>query len=295
VHLSDGSDGVVRRWGANVEVGGSRFYVGAEKRPDQEHAIGRVDFNPARVIEPDGWRMAAVGEALGTVELAAAALRSLTCPVWVDIDEWAVSRLDVGKDFGGVEDPGVMLAAVGRVPARWSKLNMTHAGRNGAQTVTRGSKSAGMVRAYDKCAETKGDAPEGTVRFETEGRKGWLRNYGEIAMLRDVTVESVELFARNRFEWSGVGVEVAGSLGQLWSKVQSIEASDRERMFFLSYLVVSAAGERPPVSKMSAAKYGRWQREAGIAAPFDVVGEAVEVVRRLDWESAREVVSVRAA
>ena len=47
-------------------------------------------------------------------------------------------------------------------------------------------------------------------------------------------------------------------------------------------------------SRATLAKYRKLQRELGIAAPA-YSGLMIEVVRRLDWDSGREVVGVKAA
>jgi hypothetical protein len=152
-----------------------------------------------------------------------------------------------------------------------------------------------MVRLYDKHVETKGGAPEGTVRWEAECRQ-WAERYGGMKMLGDLNEVSAMVLAKNRFDWSGMGAEVAGSLNRLVAVIAGCEMlSDRERLSFLGFLLEQAAGVRCSVtSKNTETKYRRVQRELNIAAPADL-GSTVEVVRRLDWDSGREVVSVRAA
>jgi hypothetical protein len=133
------------------------------------------------------------------------------------------------------------------------------------------------------------------VRFEAECRKPWLRNYGHMAALCDVEAESVERLAQDRWEWSHMGAEIAGSMGRLVEVVSRSELTEAGQNSFIGWLVKQAAGVDCSVtSSATLAKYRRLQRELGIAAPADL-GSMVEVVRRLDWESGREVVGVKAA
>lgn len=150
------------------------------------------------------------------------------------------------------------------------------------------------MRLYNKHDETKGDASEGTVRWETEAR-AWAKNYGGIRLLSDVNADSVERLAQNRWEWSHMGAEIAGSIGRLVDVVSQSGLSQAQENSFIGWLVKQAAGvDCSDTSRATLAKYRRLQRELGIAAPADL-GSMVEVVRRLDWESGREVVGVKAA
>ena len=85
-----------------------------------------------------------------------------------------------------------------------------------------------------------------------------------------------------------MGHEVAGSLNHLVRMVSDSGKSPAQSQSFLGYLVQQAAGVEPTGSSATKAKYRRLQRELGIAAPADFAS-MTSVVRRLDWESAREV------
>jgi hypothetical protein len=257
---------------------------------------GKVEYNPARILEPDGWGLCSLGEALLTVGPALTAARQLVSPVWDDPELYSVKRVDVAKDFESVDDPSMLIRSLGSLPRRWSRLNMTHADpkRNGSQTLFVGS-GAGGVRLYNKHDETSGEAPEGTVRWETEARKGWLMNYGGIRQLGELNEESVETLARDRWEWSQMGAEVASSTSRLVQLVNQSDLSASQRLLFLGWLVEQSAGiDSSSLSKNTLSKYRRLQRQLGIAAPVDF-GSMIEVVRRLDWETGKELVSVRAA
>jgi hypothetical protein len=285
-------------WGTSVEAAGGRFFVGVATLPDTApfRRVGKVEWNPSRVVDPDGWELAPVDHALATVGPALAAVRQRMRPVWDDPREWSLKRIDVAKDFGHVDEAAQLIRGLGAIHRPWSRLNQTHADPklHGAQTLMVGS-GAGVVRLYDKTAETKGDAPEGTVRWECEAR-AWAKEKGRMKMLGDVDGDSVEFLGQERFGWSGMGAEVAGSLSRLVSVVGACDyLSAAQKMSFLGYLVQQSSGvEAGVVSKNTLTKYRRLQREMGIAAPCDF-GSMLEVVRRLDWETGREVVQVRAA
>lgn len=285
-------------WGSSVEVGAARFFVGVATLPEgaPHRRMGKVEWNPSRVIDPEGWELASVGEALVTVGPAVTAVRQMMRPVWDDPREWSLKRIDVAKDFEGVDEAASLIRGLGAIHRPWSRLNQTHADplRHGAQTLMVGS-GAGVVRLYDKAAETKGEAPEGTVRWEVEAR-AWARDKGRMKMLGDLDGDSVEFLGQERFGWSGMGAEVAGSMGRLVAAVVECDyLTGAQQRSFLGYLVEQSAGVQTSVSsKATLAKYRRLQRQLGIAAPSDF-GAMLEVVRRLDWDSAREVVSVKAA
>ena len=130
--------------------------------------MGRLNTT-RREFDPEGWQVVGVEEALSTVGVATWAVSQLMRPVEANPLGWHVKRLDVAKDFDGVERPSELIRGLGLLPRRWCRMNATYADPkgNGAQTLQVGS-GAGGVRLYNKHVETKGDAPEGTVRWETE-------------------------------------------------------------------------------------------------------------------------------
>jgi len=287
-----------RTWSASVTVSGAKFFVGVSTLPPEApyRVAGKVEWNPSKVVDPEGWELASVGEAVLSIGAAASAARQLMHPVWDDPREWSLKRIDVAKDFAEVEEAPTLIRGLGAIHRPWSRLNQTHSDpkRHGAQTLMVGS-GAGVVRLYDKHAETNGEAPTGTVRWECEAR-AWAKEKGHMKMLGDIDSDSVEFLGQERFGWSGMGAEVAGSLSRLVAVVSECEyLSSAEKRSFLGYLVEQSAGLGvASVSKNTLTKYRRLQREVGIAAPCDF-GSMLEVVRRLDWDSGREVVNVRAA
>jgi hypothetical protein len=293
-YTSPGTVAVAERRKASVTGSdGTSFFVGVEEVP--EHAScrwwGKAEFNPSRLLDGDGWGLAPAEEVGRLVGLVERRMRHLVEPAAPRV-EWRVKRIDVARDFGGVSDGGGLLRALAPVPRPWSRRNLVHsdARRHGAQTLMVGS-GAGVVRMYDKCAETVGAAPEGTLRYEAECRDRWSAKYGGIGRVGDITSASVLTLARNRWEWSAMGVEVATSAAQLVRRVRASELTPREQTMFIGWLFQQAAGDAWSASSRTLAKFRRVQRTLGIAAPADFDG-AGAVLRRLDFDSGREVVRV---
>ena len=287
-------DGPVRTFSKVERVGGVKVFVSVQEVPEAQASRwwGKVEGNPSRLCDPEGVGLVGVdglAEAVGLLTLAVETALEPSEPV----ERWRVKRLDVARDFSEVEDPGRLIRGLAPVHRPHSRRNLVHAdpARNRAETLMVGS-GAGVVRLYNKHTESEGRAPEGTVRWEGECRKDWCKRYGEIGRLGDLRAESVAELAENRWEWSGMGVEVASTVGRLVQATAHSDLSERERVFFVGWLMCEAAGQ--PVrdlSKATLAKYRRVQREVGIAAPVDLTAQ-VQVVSRLDWESGRELLRV---
>ena len=270
------------------------FFVSVETLPPEAPygAMGKVEWNPSRIVDPEGWGVVPPGEALLTVGAAKAAAETRVRPVW-ETEDWKVKRLDVTRDFEASDEPSSLIRALSTVHRKFARLNLLHADakRNGAQTLMVGTRKQGLTRLYDKHAETNGAAPEGTVRWELEARSGWCQRYGDIQRLGDVNGESVEALGVERFEWSGMGSEVSSSVSRLVQLVTDCdELSDHDQTMFLGYLLQQASGFEPSLNRKTLGKYRRVQRALGIVA-CDLTS-TVEVVRRLDWDSGREVLRV---
>ncbi len=270
-------------------------FVGVREVPEHPACQwwGKVELNPSRIFDPGGYGLASISQLRPAVEGVAAAAGALLEPEDRDVGGWSVKRLDVARDFGGVEAAPTLIRALAPIHRPWARRNLVHAdpSRLGAQTLMVGS-GAGVVRLYDKHAETSGVAPEGSVRWEAECRSGWLSAYGGVKRLDDVNDERAGVLARDRWEWSQMGAEVAGDLSRLVDRVRASDLTVREQAGFLGWLVMQAAGEAwVPGSRTTLAKYRRVQRQLGIAAPTDLVTTGA-VVRRLDWDTGREVLRV---
>jgi len=148
---------------------------------------------------------------------------------------------------------------------------------------------AGVVRLYDKWAESDGAAPAGTLRWEAECRTGWTQNYGSIAKVSDLrSPERASALAENRWEWSAMGVEVSAR-SRVIEKVQRSGLSPAKQRGFLGWLVMQSEGIASPMGFETSAEYSRLARQLGVSIGSDAAEETTGFVGRLDWETGREV------
>jgi hypothetical protein len=269
---------------AHVEVDGAPFFIGARQvdRGGDVQWFGKVEGNPARVGDPDGVGLCPaeqLGERLAPVlEL----VRRHYLEPLPAAEDYRVKRLDVARDFDGVGDVPALLLGLAGVHRPWSRKNNLYndATRQGAQTLLVGSK-AGSVRLYDKHSETCGRAPEGRLRWEAEARGAWCARYGSVERLGDVNRTRVEQLARDRWRWSGMGVEVMTREAGV-DRVLRSDLSPATQRSFLGWLLLSSCGVEPTRNKHTAAKYRKLARDLGVS----LEPEEVRLRRacRLDWE-----------
>ena len=184
------------KYGTGLSLGKDlpTVYVGVADVKSAGQAWGKVEFNPARVFDPAGWELAPVGSVRSSVVDAVAKALDVLDPAVMDVDEMRVSRLDVARDFQ-TEHSEFYVRGLAPVHRPWARRNLVHydPNRKGAQTLMVGS-GAGVVRLYDKAAETAGkerQAPPGTLRWEAECKADWVRKYGDVSVVADVNEERV--------------------------------------------------------------------------------------------------------
>ena len=295
----DDRTGVVHSLSRSVEVVPGVFaHVGVQVREvkgERGPAIGKIEFNPARVVDPEGFGLASVADSVeGLVESVRAAGVVVVPARSDELSSYRLKRLDVARDFVGVAHPSALIRGLAPLPRAWARRNFVHADpvKHGAQTLVVGSNS-GLARLYDKFAETGGKVEDGTVRFEIEGRSDWLGNYGKMRTAADLDDESVVVFGRDRWEWAKMGVEVK-SISGVVDVVRSSDLSEREQMFFLGWLMVQASPFAYEVSKATLAKFRKLQKELNVAFGADFVG-SIGFSSRLDWDSGQVVTRVTSA
>jgi hypothetical protein len=275
-----------------VDAGdGFRFYVSVQESVERGQAFAKVELNPSRFVDPDGYSLAGVKDTRRSLVAALSEVGDQLVAMPVDIGELRVKRLDTARDFEGVSRPGQLIRALAPHPRPWSRRNMVHASptKNRAETLTVGS-GAGECRLYDKHVETGGGAPEGVVRFEAENRPAWCKNYGGIGHFGDLSEESVMTLARNRWDWSAMGTEVASSPAELLARVSAAGLSPARQRAFLGYLVEQAAGMGGPAASDTLSWCRKLQRDLCISS--DVFSASVGVTSRLDFDEGREVLRV---
>ncbi len=304
-HQRGYSDGepVSETFSAQVEIApGVSAFVGVRRMDvtrgnglagvDVSPVFGKIEFNPSRVVDPGGSSLATVDQTFDSLQLAVDAAAGLVTPFLHDgLSSFRLKRLDAAKDFRSPIPPAALIRGLSPIPRKWARKNLVHAdpSRNGAQTLLVGS-NAGAVRVYDKFAETGGSVEPGTVRCEIEARGDWLRKYGGLRTMDDLHKLGVDGLARNRFEWSAMGVEVASTSGVVDVVGQS-DLTPREQMMFLGWLVSQATPYAYQPGSKALAKWRKIQRELNISLGPDVVG-SVGFSSRIDWESGQVVTRV---
>jgi hypothetical protein len=276
---------------AKVEVAnGVQAFVSMFQAKRQAYTKwAKVDFNPARVPDPDGHSLAPVTSIRDAVSETLRSIQPLMTPACA-IGDLHLTRLDVARDFEGVENPAATLLGLLPMPRKWAKTTTLDVNPRSSQceTLSVRSGSAGMVRLYDKWVETDGAVAPGTVRFEAECRKGWLRNYGAMRVLDDVEACRVEELAWNRWEWSQMGVVIVEQPDDLVAAVARLGLRGMDALKFIGWTVAQGAGGGiKPASRTTEAELRRLARAAGIGLSPGFPGSAA--ARRLDFATGREV------
>jgi hypothetical protein len=271
---------------------GCSVFVGVAEILGTGETWGKIEFNPSRVGDPAGHSLASASALPAVVDQVLDIASSLLEPAVPDAGAMRVKRLDVARDFTGISRPDFIVRGLGPVHRPWARRNLVHydPARQGAQTLMVGS-GAGVVRLYDKNAETGGNAP-GVLRWEVEARGDWCRSYGGIKYLGDVDPETVAELGRNRWEWSAMGTEVT-ALESVVEKVMRSGLSFAEQRGVIGYLTMVAAGADVRAAKGTHAKYRRAAREIGIAVdPGSLSTDTGGFRARLDLETGRELLHV---
>ncbi len=289
--------------------GGGQVYLSVKQIPERG-LIGRLDFNPARIDNPDGWEGASPDRVRPTAELAwrrAADVVDAAC----GLRDVRVTRLDVNRDFK-VDKPSFYVHGLRNIKRPYARKNgvWSSAAHGNAQTLHVGS-GAGMARLYDKGEELlskwkSGRAateraeppappalPSNVLRFEYQARSRQLQRIADIRNLDDVCDERLlGVLGRNRWQWSAMGVEVAVN-DRVLEKVANAGLSPRLENAFLGHLWKLSAGVPSPMGSATAAKYNRLIRQLNIVLADVAPGSGMPgFLGRLDYESGEEVVRV---
>lgn len=276
-------------WGTTERVKGASVFLGVSEHKGTGRVTGKLEVNAARLVDPAGWALVPAGPATDALRALRPTVEHLMTPS-AKLDDWRVRRGDVARDFFGITGPNDIIRALGPLPRPYSRRRLVYSDPSGcgAETLSVGS-NAGVVLLYDKCRESGGKAPEGTVRWEAQCRGGWLVKYGGIQALSDLDEESCLRLAEDRWAWSAMGTEV-GSVAPAYEVLEAAGMSWRQFSGFWAWLCAQAAGRRPVLSKETLARYRRRQRELNVAVDGgEVKVQNGALMRRLDWQSGREV------
>lgn len=278
-----------RSYGVSVPLGEGlpRVFVGVQEvEAATGPAFGKVECNPSRVADPEGWGLAPVGAVRDALHQACDAALEVLRP-GCQLEEMRVKRLDVARDFS-TDHGEFYLRGLAPVHRPYARQNMVHydTERKGAQTLMVGS-GAGMVRLYDKAAETEGRAPAGTLRWEAECRSAWSSKYGGIESVQDVNEENVQRLAQNRWEWSAMGTDV-GAIERVVERARRSDMSAQQLCSFLGYVTLLANGGGHHVHRNTARKYRVMSRELGVSIG-ELEAHSAEFLGHLDFATGQEV------
>jgi hypothetical protein len=248
----------------------------------------RVEFNPSRIVDPEGVSIA-------TVEKGNAALDDVLTEIGIgplDPDDVNMTRLDVAKDFDGVRYGPQLIASIVQQPhdARWQ------VGGEVLPDGTWGSMWAGsdgqFAKLYDKGAESL-LAPPGRYRFEVRARgkakRGWLELH-EIVTAADVTRERAEALARWGFDHANLGTPVIVRDGIARRVSNMANWSPAKKSSFLGDLCMLQEGLLARSTTRRRA-FRRECEEVGVVIARGIAGPTPEgrFVARLDYDTAREI------
>lgn len=251
-----------------------------------------VQFNPARVLDPDGWGLCALSRFPDALEVVLGAVSDL---IGAGEDEhlgWDVRMVHLARDFTDVGCDHLLRSLVSVQPryAREKHLWFRIGPVALAETLYVGNKT-GKAKAYDKHAETKGVAPEGTLRYELEAGGEWLDSAG-ILYADDLANEGlVGAFFRERWAWSGFGFAVLGAPAA-FVVLNNPDIDVKQRLEFFALFAAEAHGQPPFAGCSEAAlkRYGDLKRKFGLVPSFGAFSVASGGSgSRLDLDLGRQV------
>lgn len=289
-HRQDGG------WSAQVTVGGLGLpSVMVGLRTVAGKPWGKVECNPARFADPDGCSLLDPRQLPAALTVMCSAAAEVTEPA-LEPGDWNVKRVDVARDFRGVMSPALYVEGLGPIKRPYARRSFTYndPGRANAQTLFVGSK-AGGVRLYDQHeAYSEKGAPAGSIRWETEARRGWLEKAG-VRRVADLDAVAVDRLAAERWEWSKMGSPVTGPVNAVQLLERHVQAGEISRavayrlageMLFRSF----GFGDQARTSQW---RYRAVADEVGLTATAlwsdDLSRQAVG---RLDFESGAEVLAL---
>lgn len=224
---------------------------------------------------------------------------------WVDtFENMRVGRLDVDRDFEGVEHQGPLLSALSKVRAPYNPQTryFPDPTKGGAVTLTRGPAARWLATLYSKEGEAAHrarfaqphekarakadlDAARGRLRYELRLRPEALGK--NLRLVRDLNDDDLIRLRRGYFDRVGYGLEVTGMQRAAAVVMEHDEWRVNTRLALLGWLLVESQGLPVEVHRNNAAKYRRRCEEVGVTAA-DLLDMASTSVR-LDFDSARMV------
>ena len=280
---------------ATGEAGKVTVFVGVTEVQGQ--LWGKVEANPSRFQDPSGCSLLDLADLQPAVNALAATAQLLMEPA-EPVRHWRVKRIDLARDFRGIGEPSFYVRGLLNVHRPYARRTYIYAdpSKNQAQTLWAGGKTGG-ARLYDQHeAYAEKGAPQGSLRWEVEARGGkdsWLDRAG-VVTVQDMVTDTAPLWrlAENRWEWSGMGRELA-SASTLVEQVRALGLSSAKRQRLLGALLEEACGTRQQQSKETEAEYRRLKAELGcvMVPALDLIVGKGPKRGRLDWSTGTELVA----
>ena len=217
------------------------------------------------------------------------------------VDRTVVQRLDLARDFVGVESTDRTLTALAHRHIAYARFNESHRRPDGTmQSLTRGSKNEYLVRGYDKAYELLDKARTdraghelliawasvsgGRFRFELELRRPLLRRKGLIRMT-DFTPDVIDGLARHYFEHAG-WADPYGGRGRVQQTLEQLRPSLSRADFrsLCSFLYSVERGIEVDLSRHVLDRIRPLVRKHNL---LDIEDDGE--VRRLDFDAGREI------
>ncbi len=244
-----------------------------------------LTFNPARVVDPFGWRPCPYEQLQRAIDQvwAEAAGYCLTKSAW-EPDYLRIKEIHITRDFTDVRDPVMYVQHFGSI--RGGKAVV-----RGGTTAEFGSRSAEQTTLYDKSLQSK-QAPPGTLRFEArltnnKSTDSLLAKY-ELCSVGDLCGDLVDRLGFDRWQRWNLGDDVL-NIADFQERLLST-VPDKLRSELLGYLIQES--RRPGSAGRSSAtrakrtsqfeEYGLSQPDVGFA------GRSSQLSGRLDWNTATE-------
>ena len=158
-----------------------------------------IEFSVPKLLAGDNVRPASLNQA----QLAVSAVLTEAAD-FVQLHQTKLNRLDVARDFTGVDHIGAVLLALSSAPiaGRKTRVQYGDATLGGVQTLLV-RNGDGSCRAYDKGEESHAPEAIGRLRVEAQERRRNLRAAG-IEHWATLTDQQTYDVGRARFEWAGL-------------------------------------------------------------------------------------------
>jgi hypothetical protein len=266
-----------RRWPGIVRVGGTKAELAVRLRRGGYWA--RIDFNPARALDPTGWEPCSVFDTHRAAAMAWEAALDHVSPAEF-LDTARVRRLDVTRDFE-VEDPSFFVRSLAPIPRPYARINATYRAPSSGTpaTLMLGSRSGGVCKLYAKS--------ETVLRFEATCRKGWLGR-AAIRYLADVTEDHVDVLGRDRWAWSRFGTWIGSPATVIDAALRMPWRRARQERAVGTLAIRAHTGEAPRPSATDSRLEADLRALGGAFATSTADEWRPELVR-LDLEAGTEV------